>query len=88
MSVYDTLCLLSAISILITLVNTKIGQLQPTIAITAWSLILSSVFLLSEFFWQVWIVRQAAYLINGIHFDNFLLKGILGFLLCCWRFEY
>lgn len=41
MSVYDTLCLLAAMAMVISLINGKIGKFQTTIAITAGALILS-----------------------------------------------
>lgn len=41
MTVYATLCFLAAAAMLITFLNSKIGNMQNTIAITAGSLILS-----------------------------------------------
>ena len=81
MSVYSTLCFLAAIAIFIAFINSKIGKLQPTIAITAGSLVLSL---------GIVIIGQNGFLaledvaitqLNNIDFESFLLKGILGFLL-------
>ncbi|MEH6452363.1 MAG: sodium:proton antiporter [Psychromonas sp.] len=81
MSVYTTLCFLAAIAIFITFINSKIGKIQSTIAITAGSIILSlSIVIVSQNGWfnlQGIVTEQ----LNNIHFEDFLLKGILGFLL-------
>ena len=81
MSVYYTLCFLAAAAMLIAFINSKIGKMQSTIAITAGSMILS---LLILFFGQnEWfnLTEVAKKTIASINFEDFLLKGILGFLL-------
>jgi CPA1 family monovalent cation:H+ antiporter len=81
MSVYYTLCFLAAAAMLIAFINSKIGKMQTTIAITAGSMILS---LLILFFGQNnWfnLTQIATETIASINFEDFLLKGILGFLL-------
>jgi len=81
MSVYYTLCFLAAAAMLIAFINSKIGKMQTTIAITAGSMILS---LLILFFGQNnWfnLSKIATETIASINFEDFLLKGILGFLL-------
>lgn len=81
MSIYTTFCLLAFVAILIAFVNAKIGKIQSTIAITAGSLILSLlVVLLGKHFFPDIQVFAKDLLVN-IHFEDFLLKGILGFLL-------
>ncbi|MDO6488828.1 sodium:proton antiporter [Colwellia sp. 6_MG-2023] len=81
MSVYYTLCFLAAAAMLIAFINSKIGKMQTTIAITAGSMILS---LLILFFGQnEWfnLKQVATETMTSINFEDFLLKGILGFLL-------
>ena len=81
MSVYYTLCFLAAAAMLIAFINSKIGKMQTTIAITAGSMILS---LLILFFGQNnWfnLTHIATETMASINFEDFLLKGILGFLL-------
>lgn len=81
MSVYYTLCFLAAAAMLIAFINSKVGKMQSTIAITAGSMILS---LLILFFGQnEWfnLTEVAKKTIASINFEDFLLKGILGFLL-------
>ncbi len=81
MSVYYTLCFLSAAAMLIAFVNSKIGKMQTTIAITAGSMVLSLLILIAgqnDWFHLTEIATQT---MSSINFEDFLLKGILGFLL-------
>ncbi|WP_434357177.1 sodium:proton antiporter [Parasalinivibrio latis] len=81
MSVYATLCFLAAASMLIAFINSKIGRMQTTIAITAGALILSLLIIIAG--QRDWFYLQdlAAQTLSSIDFESFLLKGVLGFLL-------
>ncbi|MGR5470011.1 cation:proton antiporter, partial [Vibrio astriarenae] len=81
MSVYHTLCFLSAAAILIAFINSKIGKMQTTIAITAGSMILSLFILIAGQNDWFQLTDIATRTITSIDFEDFLLKGILGFLL-------
>ena len=81
MSVYYTLCFLSAAAMMIAFFNSKIGNMQTTIAITAGSMLLSLLILVAgqnNWFHLAQIARET---VTSINFEDFLLKGILGFLL-------
>ncbi|MDR9830977.1 sodium:proton antiporter, partial [Vibrio sp. FNV 38] len=81
MSVYQTLCFLSAAAMLIALINSKFGKMQTTIAITAGAMTLSLIILvLGQTGWFK-LSLVATETIANIDFEDFLLKGILGFLL-------
>ncbi|MED5295242.1 MAG: sodium:proton antiporter [Pseudomonadota bacterium] len=81
MSVYDTLCLLAAMAMVISLINGKIGKFQTTIAITAGALILSLAIVIAGHAGWFALDETAENAINQLNFEDFLLKGILGFLL-------
>ncbi|MDP2557411.1 sodium:proton antiporter [Photobacterium damselae subsp. piscicida] len=81
MSVYSTLCYLAAAAMLIAFVNSKIGKMQTTIAITAGSLILSLGIIIAGHNGWFHLEDIAATQLSEINFEDFLLKGILGFLL-------
>lgn len=81
MTVYTTLCFLAAAAMLIAFINSKIGQMQTTIAITAGALILSLGIVIAGHNNWFDLKDLAATTLNEIHFDDFLLKGVLGFLL-------
>ncbi len=81
MSVYSTLCFLAAAAMLIAFVNSKIGKMQTTIAITAGSLILSLLIIIAGHNGWFHLEDIAASQLSKINFEDFLLKGILGFLL-------
>lgn len=66
---------------LIAFFNSKIGHMQSTIAITAGALLLSLGIVISGHNDWFDLKDIAAKTLNEIHFDNFLLKGVLGFLL-------
>ena len=81
MSVYNTLCFLAAAAMLIAFFNSKIGKMQTTIAITAGSMMLSlGIIIAGQNDW--FNLREiATETLTEINFEDFLLKGILGFLL-------
>ena len=81
MSVYYTLCFLSAAAMMIAFINSKIGKMQTTIAITAGSMILSLIILVAGQNNWFHLSEIASKTMSSINFEDFLLKGILGFLL-------
>ncbi|MCG3759832.1 sodium:proton antiporter [Vibrio cincinnatiensis] len=81
MSVYYTLCFLSAAAMMIAFINSKIVKMQTTIAITAGSMMLSLLIILAGQNDWFHLTQIATETITSINFESFLLKGILGFLL-------
>ncbi len=83
MSVYDTICIMAAIAVFISIINHKIGRFQTTIAITGWSIAISLILLALTSFGYISLNKENALieLIQHIKFEDFLLKGVLGFLL-------
>ena len=81
MSVYYTLCFLASAAMLIAFVNSKIGKMQTTIAITAGSMMLSLLLLVAGQNNWFHLSEIATETVTSINFEDFLLKGILGFLL-------
>lgn len=81
MSVYYTLCFLSAAAMGIAFINSKISRMQTTIAITAGAMILSLFILISGQNNWFNLTQIATETMANINFESFLLKGILGFLL-------
>ncbi len=81
MSVYNTLCLLAAVAMLIAFFNSKIGKIQTTIAITAGSMILSVSILVAGKNGWFSLEEIATQTMTKIDFEDFLLHGVLGFLL-------
>ncbi|ABM04448.1 sodium/proton antiporter, CPA1 family [Psychromonas ingrahamii 37] len=81
MTVYATLCFLAAAAMLITFLNSKIGKMQSTIAITAGSLILSLLIVIAGKNGFSPLQEIASEQLAKIDFNSFLLNGILGFLL-------
>ena len=81
MSVYYTLCFLAATAITIAFVNQYIMKIQTTIAITFGALIISILMLvLGKTTWPE-LQQHAVTTLETVDFGDFLLKGILGFLL-------
>lgn len=81
MSVYYTLCFLAAAAMIIAFINSKISRMQTTIAITAGSMMLSLLIIIAgqnNWFHLSQIAKET---VTSINFEDFLLKGILGFLL-------
>ncbi|WP_122036530.1 sodium:proton antiporter [Aliivibrio sp. EL58] len=81
MSVYNTLCFLAAAAMLIAFFNSKIGKMQTTIAITAGSMMLSLGLIIAGQNDWFNLREVATETLTEINFEDFLLKGILGFLL-------
>ncbi|UJF19514.1 sodium:proton antiporter [Vibrio sp. SS-MA-C1-2] len=81
MSVYSTLCFLAAISMFIAFINSKIGKMQTTIAITAGAIILSLGIVIAGHNGWFHLEELAESQLVKIDFQSFLLQGILGFLL-------
>jgi len=81
MSVYNTLCFLAAAAMLIAFFNSKIGKMQTTIAITAGSMMLSLGIIFAGHNDWFHLREVATETLTDINFEDFLLKGILGFLL-------
>jgi CPA1 family monovalent cation:H+ antiporter len=74
---------MAAVAVFISIINHRIGKFQPTIAITGWSIAISlTLLILSKF---GYIPRNEEHeviqMIQAVNFDDFLLKGVLGFLL-------
>ncbi|CAH0992640.1 Na(+)/H(+) antiporter NhaP [Sinobacterium norvegicum] len=81
MSVYNTFCFLAAAAILIAFINSKLIKMQATIAITAGSLALALVIIIAGQLDWFYLNDVAIHTINNLHFETFLLKGVLSFLL-------
>ncbi|SON50703.1 cation:proton antiporter [Vibrio tapetis] len=81
MSVYYTLCFLSAAAMLIAFINSKFGKMQTTIAITAGALVLSLLIIIAGQNDWFELRHVAMETMTTINFEDFLLKGVLGFLL-------
>ncbi|MDV7105965.1 sodium:proton antiporter [Vibrio sp. TH_r3] len=81
MSVYNTLCFLAAAAMMIAFINSKFGKLQTTIAITAGALVLSLLMIIAGQNGWFDLNNLAIETIDSINFEDFLLKGVLGFLL-------
>ncbi|CAG22879.1 cation:proton antiporter [Photobacterium profundum] len=83
MSVYDTICIIAAVAVFISLFNHRVGKFQTTIAITGWSVIISLalLFLSNMNYIPLNKEHELINIIQNIQFDDFLLKGVLGFLL-------
>ncbi len=81
MSVYNTLCFLSFAAMIIALINSKFGRMQTTIAITAGAMLLSLFILIAGHMGWFNLVDIASHTMAQINFEDFLLQGILGFLL-------
>lgn len=81
MSVYYALCFLASAAMLIAFINSKIGKMQTTIAITAGSMMLSLLILIAGQNNWFHLAEIATETVTSINFEDFLLKGILGFLL-------
>ncbi|RKF20142.1 sodium:proton antiporter [Alginatibacterium sediminis] len=81
MTVYTTLCFLGAMAISIAYLNSKIGKMQSTIAITAGALIISLLIIILGQFGFSPLKQAASHLLDNVDFKSFLLDGVLGFLL-------
>lgn len=81
MTVYQTLCFLAAAAMTIAFINAKVGKMQTTIAITAGALLLSLLMIIAGRQGWFYLHDVATATIGTINFEDFLLKGVLGFLL-------
>ncbi|MGY3869254.1 cation:proton antiporter [Aeromonas crassostreae] len=81
MSVYYTLCFLAALAIFIAFANQYVIKIQTTIAITAGSMLISALMVLFGKLGWFNLEPLAIATMESINFQDFLLKGILGFLL-------
>lgn len=81
MSLYYTLCFLSAAAMMIAFINSKLIKMQTTIAITAGSMMLSILIIVAGQNDWFHLAHIATETVTSINFESFLLKGILGFLL-------
>lgn len=81
MTTYATLCFLAAAAMIIAFINSKIGKMQTTIAITAGAIALSlGIVIAGQNDWFQ-LKDIASETLSAINFESFLLKGVLGFLL-------
>ena len=74
MSVYYTLCFLSAAAMLIAFLNSKVGKMQTTIAITAGSMMLSLIIVIAGQNDWFHLTEIASNTVASINFEDFLLK--------------
>jgi CPA1 family monovalent cation:H+ antiporter len=81
MSVYSLLCFLAAIAVFIAFINHKVSKIQTTITITAVALLTSIVVILLGQHGYLPFKETISRTLSEINFGDFLLKGILGFLL-------
>ncbi|GAD91280.1 MULTISPECIES: sodium:proton antiporter [Vibrio] len=81
MDAYHTLSFLAAGAVFIAFINSKIGKMQTTIAITAGAMLLSLALIIAGQAGWFKLSHVARETIASINFEDFLLKGILGFLL-------
>ncbi|MDH2927858.1 cation:proton antiporter [Lonepinella koalarum] len=82
MSIYAYICFLFGISILLAFITHKISdRVQSTIAITASAMIGSLILLLLGFLGWLRLDNIATHIMEELDFKNFLLNGMLGFLL-------
>ena len=82
MNIYTYICFLSAISILICFVTHKVSdRIQYTIAVTATSMVFSIILMLFGSMGWFKLDTIARSVMEQIDFKEFLLNGILGFLL-------
>ncbi|ODQ00410.1 MULTISPECIES: cation:proton antiporter [Salinivibrio] len=81
MSTYAILSFMAAAAIIIAFINSKISRVQTTIAITAGALLLSLGIVIAGQYQALPLKAIAAQTLGDIHFEEFLLEGVLGFLL-------
>ncbi|WP_439286963.1 cation:proton antiporter [Lonepinella sp. BR2357] len=82
MGIYAYICFLFGISILLAFITHKISdRVQSTIAITASAMVGSLVLLLLGFLGWLRLDNVATHIMEELDFKNFLLNGMLGFLL-------
>ena len=81
MSIYQVLCILSALAITIAFLNQYIMRMQTTIAITSGALAISIIMLVvGKTLWpELEVIAVGVF--SRIDFGDFVLEGVLGFLL-------
>lgn len=81
MSYYQSLCILTALAITIAFLNPYLMKMQTTIAITSGALVISVLMLVvGKTLWPE-LEQFAIDLLSTIDFNDFVLEGVLGFLL-------
>ncbi|WP_108944297.1 cation:proton antiporter [Shewanella halifaxensis] len=81
MTSYEILCLLSALSLVISLISSRLHRWQQTITITALALALSLVILIAGKLFGVELYSTLVTDLEQLDFKALLLNGMLGFLL-------
>ncbi len=81
MLLYNTICILFTLAVIIAYLNYRYIKLQTTIAIMAAALFLSLILLLLGKFGFATIEQHAASVLAQINFHDLLINGMLGFLL-------
>jgi len=78
---YEILCLLSALSLVISLISSRLHRWQETITITALALLLSLLILAAGKIFGVSVYSSLVTDLEQLDFKALLLNGMLGFLL-------
>ncbi|GIU16065.1 sodium:proton antiporter [Shewanella sp. c952] len=81
MTSYEILCLLSALSLVISLISSRLHRWQETITITALALLLSLLILTAGKIFGVSVYSSLVTDLEQLDFKALLLNGMLGFLL-------
>ncbi|ABZ75675.1 sodium/hydrogen exchanger [Shewanella halifaxensis HAW-EB4] len=81
MTSYEILCLLSALSLVISLISSRLHRWQQTVTITALALCLSLVILVAGKIFGIKIYSTLVTDLEQLDFNALLLNGMLGFLL-------
>lgn len=81
MTSYEILCLLSALSLVISLISSRLHRWQDTITITALALLLSLLILAAGKIFGVSVYSSLVTDLEQLDFKALLLNGMLGFLL-------
>lgn len=81
MTSYEILCLLSALSLVISLISSRLHRWQETITITALALLLSLLILAAGKIFGVSVYSSLVTDLEQLDFKALLLNGMLGFLL-------
>lgn len=81
MTSYEILCLLSALSLVVSLISSRLHRWQETITITALALLLSLLILAAGKIFGVSVYSSLVTDLEQLDFKALLLNGMLGFLL-------
>ncbi|MFV8817038.1 cation:proton antiporter [Haliea sp. E17] len=87
MTTWYLICFLVALAVQIAFLNQFLFKLQTTIAITSGSMLISLALILSINWLDTPLAVELKQLVAGIDFNQFLLKGMLGFLLFAGALE-